>query len=586
MKRLLPLLALLPMVAAADDYLSYKMIANASQPFTFYVDSRSQSPAGISYSLMQNAADRAWATWNGVQCSSVKVRSLGASVGTVPNPVSTTDAFSVGPIWMLTQDADAQEIFGPISFVAALSLPRAYAGVLQTCDIYFNAWSVSWSVDTVVPQGRMDVETVMLHEGGHCLGLDHSGPPEAVMYSVVESGEAVRALWPTDVQFLCARYPASGANGAPCLTDGGCLTATDKCLVQPTTNGVTTSLCTNGCATGANANCGIPLSCQPSTAFTASGFNGACLLPGNIVTRVGAPCTDAVADCGSSFAICRRPEMAASGNNRFRWVDGYCTQGCATGQPVCPAGSECVELGAGPVCAQTCRVGLADCRADYACAPIDSIGTSGVCVPRCYGDADCADPFNVMCRTCDGLCVARQNSSAQIGDGCTTDANCGPGQTCRVTDPQIPTIKQCTQQCARGCGVCPSGTTCTPGKTGELFCLRDCTGPGTCPMGLRCGDTPVGKACVPNCLLDAHCPVGQTCYFGECYSTIPSDDAGCGPLCNKPDAGKPVVVAPKDAGTGPGGTGGCGCTSVDPLSGLAVLAALAGVVRRSRCRQR
>lgn len=583
MKRLLVAVVSLGALAAqANDYLSYKMLSNAAQPFPFYVDSRSSRPAGIDYTPMQNAVERAWATWNAVQCASVKVRSLGASVGTVPNPVQTTDAFSVAPVWMLSADADAIQIFGPSSLIAAISLPRAYAGVLQTCDVYFNAFQGSWSVDSVVPQGRMDVETVMLHEGGHCLGLDHSGPIESVMNQVVETGEAVRALWPTDVQLLCNRYPASGANGAPCLGDGGCLTAGEKCLAQPVTNGLTTSLCTNGCATGTNANCGLPLTCQPSTAF--NGFNGACLLPGNIVTRVGAPCTDALTDCQNSFAVCRRPEAAPSGNNNFLWADGYCTQPCEVGQPVCPAGSTCVTLDVGKVCTQDCRVGLADCRPGYACAPIDSIGTSGVCIPRCYANQDCVqDVLGTTCSTCDGLCMRNRASPAQIGDGCTVDEDCGTGQSCRITDPRLPTIKQCTQQCARGCGLCPSGSTCTPGLTGELFCLKDCSGPGTCPSGLRCADTAVGKGCLPNCLNDTHCPVGEYCYLGECYP--PTVDAGCGTLCTRPDAGKPVVVVPKDAGSGTGGTGGCGCTSADPLSLLAAFVAAAALLRRAQCRR-
>ncbi len=579
MKRLAVVALVVATSAQAGDYLQFKMIADQAQPFVTYVDSRSQSPGGVAYQSMQNAVERAWATWNAVQCASVKTRSLGPSVGTVPDPMSTVDAFSVTPVWVLTQDPDAAEIFGNAQFVAAISLPRAYAGVLQTCDTYFNAFSFQWSTDVTPPINSMDVETVMLHEAGHCLGLDHYTPYEAVMDSSVYAGQTKRVLTATDFQKFCARYPATGESGAPCLGDGGCLQSDLKCLTQPVTNNVSLKLCTRGCGLGTNANCDLPMSCQASSAF--SGFNGACLLPGSIVTQVGKPCT-MDSECGNSFGTCRRPEPA-SGNNNFFWVDGYCTQSCAQGEPVCPAGSTCVGLDVGPRCAQSCRVGLADCRPDYACAAIDAIGTSGVCIPRCYSDLDCADPLNTTCRTCDGVCVAKQNATARIGDGCAVDTDCGPGQSCRITGATS-TVKQCTQQCSRGCALCPSGSSCTPGARGELFCLRDCTGPGTCPNGLRCGDTPVGKACLPLCDADSDCPVGQGCAFGECVTAVL--DAGCGTLCNKPDAGRPVVVTPKDAGPGTGGTGGCGCSTVDPLAVLSALSLLGLSRRRSAWRAR
>ena len=140
MKRLaLVSLLVVSSAASAQDYLDYKMLSTAQQKFSVYVDSRSQTPAGLQYTLMQNASERAWNTWNAVQCAYPKVQSLGPSVGTVPNPNQSFDNFSVSPIWMLVADADAAQVFGNSGLVAAITLPRAYAGILQTCDTYFNA---------------------------------------------------------------------------------------------------------------------------------------------------------------------------------------------------------------------------------------------------------------------------------------------------------------------------------------------------------------------------------------------------------------------------------------------------------------
>lgn len=581
MKRVgLSALLLAASAASAQDYLTYKMLSTAGNPFPVYVDSRSPTPGGLQYTLMQNAVERAITTWNGVQCAYPKVRSLGPTGATVVNPAQSYDNYSVTPVWMLVDDADARQIFGNIDLVAAITLPRAYAGVLQTCDTYFNGSHLTWSLDPSTPMDRMDVETVALHEMGHCLGLGHYGLfADVVMEQVVEKGVPVRVLSTLDVQMLCNRYPLAGESASPCFADGGCGQVDLKCLQQPVTNGLTVKLCTRGCSLGANANCDLPLNCQASTAF--SGFTGACVLPGSVVTQVGRDCL-VNPDCGNSFGYCQQQQPASGGN--FFWIDGYCTQACEPGQPPCPAGSVCAQLDIGRRCLASCRVGLADCRVNYACAQIDSIGTSGVCVPRCFSDQDCADPVAFKCQTCDGLCVARQNVSGHIGDVCLTDATCGAGQLCRLTAAGT-NQKQCTQQCARGCSVCPTGSTCTPGLRGELFCLLDCTGPGTCPLGLRCADTQAGKSCQPACNVDPDCPVGQFCNMGECY-TPQEADGGCSTLTCRPDAGRPIVVTPKDAGTGSGGTGGCGCSSVDPSFGFALLGLLTVVSRRRSWRQR
>lgn len=571
-------------LASAQDYLDYKMVSTARNPFPVYVDSTSNTPGGLQYTLMQNAVERAWATWNAVQCAYPKVTSLGPSTGTVQSPRDTFDNFSVTPVWMLVNDADAQQIFGNTNLITAITLPRAYAGVLQTCDVFFNGFNGLWSTDSAVGTDRLDVETVMLHEAGHCLGLGHSGGSSTVMDQVVERGLAVRTLAAPDVQKLCGRYPIAGESASPCFADGGCQQTDLKCLPQPTTNGLNLTLCSKGCALGTNALCDVPQFCQPSNEFTAGGFNGACLLPGGIATQVGRSCV-ATPDCGNSVGYCQQPEPA-SGGNMF-WVDGYCTQSCEPGQPLCPAGSSCQQLGIGKRCLQSCRVGLADCRVNYACAQVDALATTGVCVPRCSSDQDCADPVTFTCRTCDGLCVPRQNPAGALGDPCLADTECGAGQVCRIT-ALTSNQKQCVRQCSRGCGMCPTGSTCTPAARGELFCLRDCTGPGTCGPGLRCADTQVGKSCLPACTSDTQCPVGQYCLGGECETPL-EGDGGCSVLQCRPDAGRPISAVPKDAGSGGGGSeggagsAGCGCSSANSAFGVALLGLLAFLSRRRQC---
>ncbi|MEW5739636.1 MAG: hypothetical protein AB1938_11955 [Myxococcota bacterium] len=560
--RLAVVLALcLPAAGRAQEYLPFKMINTAAHPFEYYVDGRLQAPVGLPIGDVSNAVNAAWGLWNAVQCAYPRAQSKGLTGGIVPDPPNRYDLFSVTPVWLMTPgDPDFEGVLGPGPFyVASVAVPIAVGGALVTCDVYFNG-NGPWSLTNPPGADALDVQTVMMHEAGHCLGLGHNGnyPAGDVMVDAVRPGVALRSLGPNDTQLFCDRYPDPGNYAAPCLADGGCNTADLKCLLQPLTAGITTSICSRGCTANSGGGCELPTVCQASSAF-APGFTGACLLPGTAITAVGRPCGMDV-DCGAPNSECFRPAQQISGT--IFWEDGYCSQDCAPGQPPCPAGSECIDFGGGARrCLQNCRVGLSDCRPGYACAEV-STGTA-VCLPACKANADCADPSAFDCRVCDGLCVPKQNPSGQIGDLCTADATCGPGQTCETF-----LGGQCTRQCSRGCASCPAGSSCNTTARG-LFCLRDCTGPGTCPSGLRCADTPTGKGCLPACSNNTDCPVGQSCYQGECLT--PVEDAGCTTLCNRPDAGKPITPT-VDGGTGGGtGTGGCGCGATDSALYLALL---------------
>jgi hypothetical protein len=368
-----------------------------------------------------------------------------------------------------------------------------------------------------------------------------------------------------------------GGVGSPCLADGGCGSSISgiKCITQPLPVG-SARFCTIGCQANTGFQCEVPLYCQASTAF--NGFSGACFRSADTVTAVGKPCTNSN-QCSSSVGVCRGQGLLPSGYPS--WVQGYCSQSCAAGQPTCPAGAACTDVGeTNPICLKSCRVGLSDCRPDYTCARTLN---GGVCIPACHQDQDCGDALNYQCRLCDGQCVARQNSSGQVGDVCTGDNQCGAGQLCSQLDPTKAT-RMCTLDCGKGCGDCPTGSECHPlAPTQALFCARSCSGPGTCPAGTRCANLPTGQACMPPCGKDLDCPVGQACLGGECLN--PDDDAGCGAFC-RPDGGTPIVISPKDGGTGPGGSGGCGCSSAADFAALLAAAAVVAGFSRRRTRER
>jgi hypothetical protein len=539
------------------EYLPFKNLSDSNNKFQYWVDDRVAMPAGLSVQNVKTAADNAWGHWN-LMCAVPKSQSMGFTTGNVPEPSNPYDAFNVTPVFV-TSNADPYYANAFGYDLSAVTLPLQYAGVLEQCDIYLNGVTRAWSTTSQPAISAMDVETVLLHEVGHCLGIDHNPYyPDSVMVASVLPGVVKRMLTADDADMLCKRYPAAGGVGSLCPNgDADCGTGGLKCVTQPVGTG-TVKYCTMGCPTGQNFQCDVPLTCQLSTTFSPS-FDGACLRPAANVTQVGKPCTQAT-DCESSTGSCRLPMLEGTGTTL--WIDGYCTQSCAAGQPPCPAASACVSVdlpeGAFDMCLQSCRVGFADCRPGYACA---ATPTGGVCAPRCENNADCAAGF--ACRTCDGLCV-QVNSQTQPGDLCTSDETCGFGQTCIPLD-RTSGLRICSSGCGSGCALCPAGSTCQPIPLlgGQFFCLRNCVS-GSCPTPLQCANLPTGRGCVPPCSNDLDCPVGIHCNNGECSNPAIDPDGGCGLLCQTEDSGY-MKPPPGDAGTGGGGNnGGCGCKTSPP----------------------
>ena len=570
--------------AAAQDpkYLPFRMVSTAQAPFPYFIDNRAPAPGGFSIAAARPAIEAGWDQWNNTLCAMPKAASQGFTGAGVPNPSDRYDMFSVTPVWVTNSgDPDARALLDN-GFTIAIAVPQAFGGVLQTCDIFLNGLGVnfSYSTATPTPAADIDIQSVMTHEAGHCLGLDHFGL--GLMQQSIYKGEQKRLLTQLDVRGICERNPAFGQPGAQCTADGGC-DATLKC-VSRTGNVGPARYCSNACVPNTTP-CALPMDCQPSSAFLPTTMN-ACQYPNAGITQIGKTCAS-TPECGSAVGNCILPSMASTGTPL--WEGGYCTQGCEVGQPACPAGAVCVPTSSGTrLCIASCRVGLADCRAGYACDTLSATsGNAGICIPNCRVENDCIDPVvngqvvDYDCRQCDGRCVPKQTPGVGVGTPCAQDGQCGFGQVCRQADRRF-AAKQCTQSCARGCATCPAGAACVPDDRGELFCLKTCSGPRSCGQGLRCADYPGLKACIPACQADTDCPVGQSCRDSECVLPIDPDDAGCGTFCVVPDAGRPFVPRP-DAGvmTG-GGNAGCACSTSSAFGPMLALAALGLVARRRR----
>lgn len=128
-------------------------------PIRYFVNER--DIPGVTAGDFRAAIGRAAATWQAVEGSSVALEFLGTT-GAPPGMIDgrTTLGFLDRP--------DLDRVLGATSFILDSS-----TGAIVESDIFFNT-AFPWSVAPQGEPGRVDVESVVVHELGHLIGLGHS----------------------------------------------------------------------------------------------------------------------------------------------------------------------------------------------------------------------------------------------------------------------------------------------------------------------------------------------------------------------------------------------------------------------------
>ncbi len=413
-------------------------------------------------------------------------------------------------------------------------------GAISEADIAFNGLQHTWS--TTGAGNTTDVMNVAVHEIGHFFGLRHvlggyhpDDPP--TMAPEADNNLKSRTPEADDLAGLCFLYPAAGSFN--CSSNDDCPAVVDKnsqgdyyvgvlaCeggLCGGFSNEIPQGTSDIGDACSGDYDCIDPWFCQPI-----NGASGVC----------AAECATANPNCPAGFECVPYSNAPGSGVCLEASGGGGDTGGGTTatkelGAP-CDSSLECksqlcLNAGAGYLCHQPCGSSN-DCAAGEYCASIPGASYGG-CIasggddgPTKQNGEPCSDSGECI----GGIC-AGSGSGYACTEACTSGAQCPEGYDCFALSNGG---GACFEVENKGVGApCDYNSDCASGQCvaigdGPWVCNDACGSDADCPCGMGCVDLVGGEsmcdfgakvACVPldePCGGDSEC-ISGTCHGGEC----------------------------------------------------------------------
>lgn len=521
---------------------------------------------GLSYASVANRTIAAFAAWTTgrVSCStswnSVNIASFSSPAGL--SAVNGSDKFN-NVIWL------GGGSWTHLSNELALTTTTYYTvnNEIFDADMELNN-NLDWSDNLAA--NTYDAESVILHEAGHFLGLNHTQSANAVMYPTVNFAEAKRVLDAPDESDVCTVYPGeAGAQGVACTADSEC-TGGRVCRSRA---GSTSKICTTTCTTSTTCTTGYTcqsantaMACLPEVGapdqcrFCQTGgecSSGLCLRFDTGVTFCSLSCTES-AQCGPNYT-CQQPEgfcvpnamtctnqcqSATECATGYTCTSGTCTPRGDTGDPCtvslyCKACNVCTRESADTplsfcrsCCAGNGQGGFcnacpnATCGSTNTCAAL-STGNSSVCLPGSSAPTTCQACNNGQCA--EGLqCVAGRCRAGCNPASPGTCAACFSlttgGGACACSD-EIASEGEVCGNIGNTLAACGAGLACVGSTSYACRARCDINQPSSCRTGQSCQLMNGLAVCVPgtegsncaNCTNTGACNTGLTCYLGRCY---------------------------------------------------------------------
>jgi hypothetical protein len=301
----------------------------------YYLDSQGVLGPSVSLGTTVFPAIRSSvATWNVVTCNASTITELGILTGAQSSLVSHKEDDRNLISWI----PSSQWTYTNQTLAVTNILYYSDTGRLVDADIGLNG-KIDWSLTS--SNGIADVQSVVTHELGHYLGLQHvlggqNLPDPPTMSPYMDTQLRTRTLTQDDIDGVCFLYPATPYT---CSTIGNCPYILDK-----GSSGTESYVGRIDC---------VGTSCQGIVAYQGA---------------LGDLCDPTNGGCQTSLSC-----------TTYSGV-GYCTQPCSTSS--CPSGYECTSVAGSAVCLATSVVNAATggCSCDV----------SSNCDAGCHCDPDCS----------------------------------------------------------------------------------------------------------------------------------------------------------------------------------------------------